>query len=295
MNYEVLKLNTSTSVSDVTTGITNIADILNNYGPLITIASIFIILFILMAAVMVYLFVLLYKERLKEKKEDDSLKDASNKLLVDMLTKLSDQMTNNQTTLQNKVEALSNTTPPKSNNNLVGVYIDVNMAFKDASRMVFDVLNVDRIAIYVFHNGNKSTHGLPFFKMSCIHEWNRNKGFNMRGKAHTDLPLHVYSDMVETLYRDSEYFISDINKEKLDDYSMREFVFYSNSKSLFALAIKDELDNLCGFSIVEFNNPTDFSDEKVYDKVKDTLEIMNGSIKYIVANNDFREKYNGNN
>lgn len=54
--------------------------------------------------------------------------------------------------------------------NLVQVFLNINSSLKDALKDLSDDIGTSRISIYVFHNGVYSSHGLPFFKISCICE-----------------------------------------------------------------------------------------------------------------------------
>lgn len=50
--------------------------------------------------------------------------------------------------------------------NIIEIFLGINENLKGILKSIFDELNGDRIAVYVFHNGSYSSHGLPFFKVS---------------------------------------------------------------------------------------------------------------------------------
>ena len=140
---------------------------------------------------------------LRTKKDNYIVTDPVNE---DDITINSETNSKEQNTIQQRER--QNNDPDYYHKDILKSYIDINMALKDASRNCQDKINCDRLAIYVFHNGNKSFHGLPFFKMSCVHEWNRMRINSLRGKSHMNMPLHLF-DFVADLYKDG--FFKNLN------------------------------------------------------------------------------------
>ena len=144
---------------------------------------------------------------------------------------------------------------------IVGAYIDVHNVFKDAATEVLGKLGCERVGIYVFHNGNKSYHGLPFFKMSCVHE-TTNSGTianNHRGKNHCDLPLHLYSELIEVLWNEGSFISDDVRITMENMKSLKEFIELSTVRSIYMKAIKDSNNMVAGFVVAEFNNTECFT------------------------------------
>lgn len=168
--------------------------------------------------------------------------------------------------------------------NIVGAYINVSMAFKDASRAVLNKIGCDRVAIYTFHNGNVSMYGLPFFKMSCIHEWTKTGVNTLRGKSHTDLPLHLFSDFIEDLWKNGKYISEDIEKSQAIDHSIKEFIAYSETKALYITAVKNFDDIIVGFIIAEFDHAETFeSDQKRHDEIEEAMDDMSLKVSPILG------------
>lgn len=168
--------------------------------------------------------------------------------------------------------------------NIVGAYINVSMAFKDASRAVLNKIGCDRVAIYTFHNGNVSMYGLPFFKMSCIHEWTKTGVNTLRGKSHTDLPLHLFSDFIEDLWKNGKYISEDIEKSQAIDHSIKEFIAYSETKALYITAVKNFDDIIVGFIIAEFDHAETFeSDQKRHDEIEKAMDDMSLKVSPILG------------
>ena len=53
---------------------------------------------------------------------------------------------------------------------LMTLFGNIHKRLIEDCREALEILNADRTAVYVFHNGVYSSHGLPFFKTSCICE-----------------------------------------------------------------------------------------------------------------------------
>lgn len=187
--------------------------------------------------------------------------DELNKIKQDLSTQLDSATNKLEHELEkhdNKVDSAS-----KHETDFVGKFVDDQNTFKTFCKPLIGKLGCSRVGIYVFHNGNASIHGLPFYKMTCIYECNNMDKKSMRGMHHTNMPLNLYYDFVEDLYRTGEYKVDDITELVSDDYAMKEFTEFSNCKSMYIVAVKDSNDNIGGFVIVEFDKVETFcSDEE---------------------------------
>lgn len=285
-------------IDGTVTQVSNLAKTINEYGPLIVALALIMVLLILVMGFMLYRTNKTINDLQKAAKEDE---DKKNK----QIDKLLDHLLNNTTlsdTLAKKVsekvaEAVPTNSQPRDEvaerekKDIVGMYIDVNMAFKSASRVALGKLRCSRIAIYVFHNGNRSLHGLPFFKMSCVHEWTIRGSKTIRGKTHSEMPLHMYTDIIEALAADGEYVVSDVQQQSIDTENLMDFVMSSEVKSLYMLAIRDSNDVLAGFSIAEYNKGVDFTDHDLFELNHQALTDLNESIREIVLQDGFMEGF----
>lgn len=311
----------ATGAATAADGVTGISKALHDYGPLIVIFSIFIILFLGMALMILRSNSKLMDRVLKKdessealdqtiitkfvesvltkytssnnsnaKSETEKIVSQLNNSLQEATKKLADDIhgiTSNAVQTQNqKVEDHhSNNNNDDYHKDIVGAYIDVNMAFKDASRTCLNKIRADRLGIYVFHNGNTSMCGLPFFKFSCIHEWTNNGNGTIRGKYHNDIPLQYFNDFIEDLWKHGEYKTTDIKKAIEEDPSLEEFVAYSQVKALYILGVYDANSKLAGFIISEFNNPEDFDTNEYRKKeILEGLHEMSTKIAPIIGN-----------
>ena len=291
----------NTDISNAANGVVNISEAISKYGIAIVIMAVFFVIFMILIIIMLYsntkMINTIMNSNASSNKQDqeiiskfvDSTLEAKglgdNKDIVDTLTHKLDER------LHPIVEALkkkSNTEEEKDEDyhkDLVGAYIDINMAFKNISRSTMNQLGCDRIAIYVFHNGNKSMYGLPFFKMSCIHEWTSLGSSTLRGKSHMDMPLHLFNDFIESLHKYGVYKADNIEIAKEKDPSIAGFVSYSNTKALYMVAIKNDDGIISGFVAVEFDNPDCFEkDDKRDTDIKFIIDNMISKIGHIISN-----------
>lgn len=331
MNYSKLLLTSTggdvitdiaSGTSNAAEGLTGIAKALHDYGPLIVIFSVFILLFLGMALMILrsnskLMDRVLNKNENSEaldqtvvtkfidaalekylnsgnttppanhntaaiaKNESDKIVNQLNNNLKEATKQLADEIhgikVNSESSKQNEDEN-------DYHKDIVGAYIDVNIAFKDASRHCLNSINASRIGVYVFHNGNASICGLPFFKFSCVHEWTSNGSGTIRGKYHTDIPLQYFNDFIEDLWKDGYYKTTDIDKAIDDNPSLEEFVAYSHIKALYIIGVYDVNNNLVGFIISEFDHNEDFDVNKSRDEsINNALKEMSNKISPIIG------------
>ena len=295
----------ASEISEITDGVGEMSQAISEYGPLIVLLSIFFIIFILLAVVIIVTNTKMMKNFMRSK---DSMEDLESDILnkfVDGALKTLTGNTNSANASGNALEtALKNTLKPLQDSidkmvslqqppqddaedyhkDLVGAYIDVNMAFKDASRKALESLKCNRVAIYVFHNGNVSHMGLPFFKMSCIHDWTNRGSITLRGKSHTDIPLHLFNDFIEDLWKNGYYKSENTVETAKNDPSILDFVAFSDTKSLYIYAIKNADNAIAGFVVAEFNEVDTFEHDTNRDNaVKAVLSEMSSKVSPIVG------------
>ena len=133
-------MNLSLDPSDTVNNITNISKAIAEYGPVVVICGVFIVLFILIFLLFMKINNTMVKQMIKQL-NDQSTENTKvmNKLLTHLLDE--DNETNNEP---------HNTKPNKTENrDLVGMFIDYNTAFIRESKNVINNLRCDRVAVYV--------------------------------------------------------------------------------------------------------------------------------------------------
>lgn len=254
------------SLTQTVKDIDSLSGTISNYGPLIVICSAFILTFFLMFLMFMRIF-----------------KNMTDKLLIDS--------SNND---EHKTATGDHDTYGDDENHIykhdpLEAFIQHSLAFKGATKVAMERLaehnieDCDRIAIYVFHNGNKSLYGLPFIKISCIHEETRTGMNTIRGRDHKNLPLNLFDDIVNIIYEKKE-FACDADDEFWENGKLQEFIEGSKTKALFIDAIVTDDDQIAGFISCEFSKTIDVHDEYKHNKIKEILQDLNRSIRYIILN-----------
>ena len=291
-------------INDTIDKVGQISTLLNEHGPLIVALAVFIVLFLVAILLLMLGNIWMMKRALgkSDKREEDDqallaklLEDVLNKKNNSDFSELKSDISRLDTMLNNFIEGEQNKSveinSPAEHKDLVKEYIYVSMAFKDVARSAYKKLGCDRLATYVFHNGNKSLHGLPFFKMSCIHEWTQRGLATIRGRNHTEMPLHAYSNFVESLYNTGVYKADDINDNIKNDSQMVDFVAFSDARGFYAVAIKGNDDEVAGFVLAEFSHIECFEDNPERDSfVKATIDEMISYISPIVLSGAINDR-----
>lgn len=273
------------SVSDVdktVTQIGSISELINRYGPFIVILSVFIVVFLIVLGYVIH------TNQRMNRQIMDSQKNSANinqEMMREMINSFIDIAKAEKESEKEKED--------KKHKKIVSTYIDSSLAFKDASRIAMAKIKCERIAIYLFHNGNSTPYGYSFAKMSCVHEWTMRGSDTIRGRTHVNIPLYAFSSIVESLVADGELAIGNIYEHGIlsADEQVFQFVSGSTTRALFALAIKSDENDLAAFTVAEFKEAQDFASEDIYSNIKDALKTMNDNIISIVINDDYRENF----
>lgn len=294
MGFAALATTLSSTSSEVSGNMSNTMDqvsdatkLINQYGPTVVIIAVFLILFIGLLV-----FILRSNHRMNQQmlEAQKNASENNQKMMQDMFDTFKTLVVNNKD--KDDEDDEEDEEKPKKKK-IVSAYIDSSLAFKDASRIAISKIKCERVAIYLFHNGNHTPYGYPFAKMSCVHEWTLRGSNTIRGTTHMNIPLYAFSTIVESLVKDGEFVIGNIYDHGIISADEQVFQFISGStiRSLFALGIKDKDGDLAAFTIAEFKDAQDFSDEETYKNVKDALSMMNESIYSIIVNDEFRNTY----
>lgn len=207
-----------------------ISEYINEYGPLIVILAVFLVVFL---AIIGYIL-------------------RTNKKSIDSHTELNEQLVTS--ILNNYFENNSHVISKKNYNerNIVNIFMELNKTLKSACDRTMRKTNSDRTAIYVFHNGTHASHGLPFFKITCICETiSKNSNTNVKISEHSGVPISMFDYIITNLFYNSDH---KINIENISDPS--EIVFLKNTKikECFFIPIYDDDNNMMGFVFNGYNS-----------------------------------------
>ena len=235
--------------TDAINAIPSVAHTVNDEGPISTIIAVFIIVFIISQYVM-------YKQTMSYRKNQDKAMNSFMQCFLDQNNKITDFLMGKNTAQQDE-----------SKSDLMETFLSLNKKMKEDLKDAIDVLDADRVAIYVFHNGAQTPHGLPFFKFSCICEGiARASGSRSKMKEHSNIPLSLLDDVVNKLWKSGhyEYFA---NSHDIDNNFINRLLLQDDNKTCLFYTIYDIDNNIIGFILSEFNEET-FTREQIKEKHK---------------------------
>lgn len=211
--------------------VSKLSETISKYGPFIVILAIFLIIFLVIVGYMI----------------------KSNGKFVDQMIDQYNDMSKNYIELSQRVVT---SVPVKDYNeeDIVEIFFKLNGIFKEECKKINEKTGSSRSAIYVFHNGTVSSHGLPFFKMTCVSEWiSRGTGFQEQISNHTNLNLALFGSLVNELYRNGEFTISqDFCEEQQEPYNYA-FMSEKAKTSLFTCVYSDS-NKIMAFINTEFKD-----------------------------------------
>lgn len=225
-----------------------ISGLINHDGPVAVIIAVFIIVFIASQYMQ-------WKQNHEFKKSADNNAETMMKAILDQQKSLIESM---------RAEKESENSNEKD---LMDIFIKINNRLREDCKDALEVLNADRTAIYAFHNGSQSTHGLPFFKFSCICEYiQRGSGSTSKMNMHKSIPINLLDDIIGRLWKDGNYVHMALD-EKDENNFISKLLLQDNDKTCILYTIYDMESRPIGFIISEFSEES-FTDEQIKEKKK---------------------------
>lgn len=167
--------------------------------------------------------------------------------------------------------------------NLMGIFVKLRESIKENCVSTMNQIGAARIAIYLFHNGIHSTHGINFFKMSCMCEKVAiGSGIRERMIEHTNIPINLFDEMIEKLIHDNRYII--MNNDELQDTNHKIFISADKINYAQLVTIYDINNNMLGFVAVEIDRP--FSKDEA-DREKEILDELVKQLIPVLSYSDY--------
>lgn len=140
-----------------------------------------------------------------------------------------------------------------TNKNLANTFIKLREALLHNCMDTMQEINASRIAIYLFHNGTRSTHGLDFFKMSCIcEEIKPGSGIREKLIEHSNIQINLFDNMIDKLITNGKYIIMNDEEQQLSGHRM--FLSSKAVRYTQLVAIFDSGNNILGFVCAEMTH-----------------------------------------
>ena len=158
------------------TDIDSYSELIDNYGPITVILAVFIVILLITLSVIL------------------KTMHSSNKQIMEQQKRLLDQI------LQNEQNITKTVTQPPKEKNIVEMFVKIDDSIRSILKEIKDDIHSDRISVYVFHNGIYSSHGLRFFKTSCVSEFFGKKcGISKKVTEHSGLSLSLFHNSITHL------------------------------------------------------------------------------------------------
>lgn len=231
------------------------SNIINTYGASTVIIAVFIVVLLTMFT---------YILRSNQK---------TNNQLIKQQQKLVDTLLENKKDEEDIKENSSQHTTVIKEPDIVQVFLDINSSIKEILKDISDKINASRIAVYVFHNGVYSSHGLPFFKTSCVCEViKKNCGVSKSINLHSGLPLQMFDNNISYVYKNGKMTIIDVDDEDNelvhDAPVLVGMLKNNNIKSATGIAVYDHDNNILGILLTEF---TELQDKEFLTHIENVL------------------------
>lgn len=223
-------INTTELNTNISSEVEHYSSLIDTYGASAVILSVFILV----------LFIVLYYIIRSNQKTNAQLMEQQ-KLLFKKL-------------IEEKETVTEVSIKPKKEKNIIEMFMNINDNIKEILKKISEELDASRVSVYVFHNGMYSSHGLPFFKTSCISEViKKNSGIIKEVKSHTNLPLEMFDSSISRLYKEGKITILNTEANESSDPVIVGMMRSNNVKSGVGIAIYDSDSNIVGVLIAEFN------------------------------------------
>ena len=262
LNDNLITISSTVSESDSQVGqVEKYSSIIDKFGPSVAILAVFIVLlFISILSI------------LKIVNDNNKNNEKNNEMIREQNIKNNEQLRLQQEALVNKILETSKEqklTPVKEPN-IFETFIKIDGSTKDILERISKNIKSDRLSVYVFHNGSHSSHGLPFFKTTCVSEFiKKNCGINNRAMDHNCLPLSVIDTSLHEIHRNGKlvcHHIKDIKDNFPVLYNMMSEV---GIETATGVAIYDKNNRVLGILVAEYI--TDNS-ENIEDITKELIE-----------------------
>jgi hypothetical protein len=171
--------------------------------------------------------------------------------ITEYVTKYNNEVINSiKEILKNNMANVVSTAINKPEPDLYNIFEKIRTSIKDNAVKYMDKLKANRLAIYLFHNGTKSTHGVKFFKMSCVGECiARGSGIRDKMIEHSAINLNLLDDTVSEIIDVGTYIV--ISDDDVEDMRQRLFVSSHSIKYSIIASIYDDKNNVLGLVCAE--------------------------------------------
>lgn len=138
-------------------------------------------------------------------------------------------------------------------NRLYAVFNKIKKATGDNLYNAMISIRASRVAIYLFHNGTKTSSGFDFLKVSCVGEKIMiGSGIKEKILSHSNIPVNILDNMYDVLFSSGRYIIH--NDEPTMNTAKSQFISSNKIEYSQAICLYDANNNVIGFVLAEFDH-----------------------------------------
>ena len=136
---------------------------------------------------------------------------------------------------------------------LLNTFAKLRRVIKDDLYTTMNSTGSCRTALYLFHNGTRSTKGISFLKISCIGERTLiGSGVKEQILNHSNMLVNIFDNMYEKLIENGRYVV--MNDPETMQTSRSQFISAVKIRYSQAIGIYDSSNNILGFILAEFDH-----------------------------------------
>ena len=231
----------SNSVDDVV----KLSETIEKTGVAIVVVAVFLI--IILVSVIVFIGVSVRRTKIREDQYSKLLRETmeqNNRFVNLLISNLDDSK--------------------KDQSGLFRVSVECSSLIDEHLKYLYCRTKADRVAVYVFHNGQRMLNGGHLLKCSCLNEYSLSEKYCYSVK-HKDTPISQLSPICTSLLDNGYYDCADTST--VTDTSLKRWVKLYGYKSMFVKSVFNTHGDVIGFVTKEF------IDTPVYpDKIKVTKD-----------------------
>ena len=141
----------------------------------------------------------------------------------------------------------------KHHEELLNTFQKLGLIIKDDLAKTMSDTGACRVALYLLHNGQRSSLGIDFVKVSCVGEKILiGSGVKEQIINHSNLPLNIFDNMLEKLIENGRYIV--MNDSETMATARAQFISSPKIKYAQEVAIYDSGNNILGFILAEYDH-----------------------------------------
>ena len=231
-----------------------------------------IFIFVIALTIVLVVYVRKNNQRMRQQIKEQNHQDISafKSSIIDMNRKLLDdivEVMNSKEAPLDEAEAYR-----KHQEQLVNIFQKLRKIIKDDLSNTMSNTGACRIALYLLHNGQKSTGGVDFLKTSCVGEKVLiGSGIKEHILNHSNIPLNILDNMIENLVDNGKYIV--MNDEETMQTARSQFISSSKIRYSYMVSIYDYTNNMLGFVLAEYDHVyTKNESDKEYAALKELAD-----------------------